>query len=46
MFNGSTIAESSTINIVGVTIEQKLNWSEHIHNVLQEQIKGEESCGE
>eukprot|EP00061_Rhincodon_typus_P004748 g23341.t1 len=32
-FNGVTITETPTINILGVTIDQKLNWNHHINRV-------------
>ena len=32
-FNGVTITESPTVNILGVTIDQKLNWTHHINTV-------------
>eukprot|EP00061_Rhincodon_typus_P019208 g9890.t1 len=32
-FNGVTITESATINILGVAIDQKLNWTHHINTV-------------
>ncbi len=32
-FNGIIIAESPTINILGVTIDRKLNWTSHINTV-------------
>ncbi|XP_078426247.1 3'-5' exoribonuclease 1 isoform X3 [Cetorhinus maximus] len=33
MFNGITITEPPTINILGATIDQKLNWTSHINTV-------------
>eukprot|EP00061_Rhincodon_typus_P000993 g13392.t1 len=32
-FNGVTITESPTISIVGLTIDQKFNWTHHINRV-------------
>eukprot|EP00061_Rhincodon_typus_P000615 g12215.t1 len=44
-FNGVTITESPTINILRVTIDQKLNWTHHITQWLQEQARSWEYCG-
>ena len=32
-FNGIAITESPTVNILGITIDQKLNWTHHINTM-------------
>eukprot|EP00061_Rhincodon_typus_P003278 g19699.t1 len=33
IFNGVTITESTTINILGIIIDQKLSWTHHVNIV-------------